>query len=635
MPKSQMSNRQKLSPSSNITSITYWRKFAVHRVFYLGLAALFGLTAIAYFGSPGGLGGRNNAADRNSGAIAVVNGEPISRAVYENQWAQARQRQMQMRQFGQPALTPISEAQEQGRLLSELILNAIQTNLAKKRNLSVSDAEVEKTLSQYKQRGPNSKPMTDDELDKELKQSGASLAAFREDLKTALLPQVLRESIADKEKVTEADLLKTYDEIKARHIVFPVASSTNMMAGAKPDAQAKRDAEEVLAKLKAGADFAKTADLYSKDSSNQRTDLDPKTKKPVTHKFGGALNTFGDNWYKRGSGQSKEFEEVAFNLAKGQMSDLIKTPEGYQIVKVEDARRKLPDDYAKNKAELLKQEKMTRASKPFQDMIEAEKKAAKIEWKDPSLKWRYDFATQAMMPMMNPNGQGDKSQDAFLTELRDYTSKNKDDAAALLVLGQQLDRKMMMATPKPTSVKPGDREKWQNEAIAAYEQALQKTEDQQTRFRLADLYKQSGRKDDAAKQYEKIMRLLSYDDDPNSRFQYQQLNVGFQSVGKPDRAAEAMKKFTELTKKAEEERKKNEAARKASLEKEAKDKAAAAKAAADKAATDKTKPGAVKPAATKDAQGGTINVVPATDGSDTKPATTDTKPLAPSGSKKP
>src|SRR5205809_686838 len=66
------------------------------------------------------------------------------------------------------------------------------------------------------------------------------------------------------------------------------------------------------------------------------------------------------------------------------------------------------------------------------------------------------------------------------------------------------------------------------------------------------------------------------------------------------RQEEAAKlKVAELTKKAEEERKKNEAAQKAAAAKEAADKAAAAKAAADK-----TKTGA------KTTPGGTINIAP-------------------------
>jgi parvulin-like peptidyl-prolyl isomerase len=595
MPK-QTSNRQ---PAPNITSITYWRKFAVHRVFYLGIAILFGVSAVAYFGSPGG-GGPNGAAERGAAAIAVVNGEPVPRAIFENQWAGMRQQMQQMRRFGGAATTPISEAQEQGRILDRLIEFKVLESAAKKRGLTVSDEAIEKRINEYKKAGPGGKPLTDADLEKMLGEQGGTLQKFRDELRQGLLPEILRESIANKENVTEEDLQKTFDEIKARRILFPVKSPGSVNPGAKPDAQAKRDAQDVLVKIKAGADFAKTADLYSKDPANQQTELD-KNKKPVTRKHGGLLSPQGEGWYKRGGGQPKEFEDAAFALAKGQVSDVVKTPEGYQIIKVEDTRRKLPDDYAKTKADLLMQLKMERAQKPIQELIDKERKAAKVEWKDPSLEWRYEFAKLPPVPGMSPvAGPEDRAQDQFLAKLRAYTEKHKDDSAALLVLGQTLDRKNMFATATPKPPAAGEREKTRDEAIAAYEQALKLTEDQQARFRLASLYKEAGRNEDAARHYDTIMRLLSYDEDPNSRFIYQQLVSEYKAIGKTDKSKEALTKVAELTKKAEEERKKQEAAQKEAAAQAAKEKAeTAAKAAAEKA----------KPSGAT-AGGGTLNVAP-------------------------
>lgn len=597
MPK-KTSSRQ---PAPNITSITYWRKFAVHRVFYLFIAGLFGVSAIAYFGSPGGRGGGNSAAERGAVAIAIVNGEPITRAVYDSQWSRQRQQMQQMRRFGGPPPTPMTEVQEQGRLIDQLVMNAVATSLAKKRGITVTDADIERQIEEYKKSGPDGKPMSDAKFEEMLQQEGASMDQLRSDLREGLFPKLLRENIANKEKVTEEDLLKTYDEIKVRRILFPVGTPTTA-SGAKPDAQAKRDAEDVLAKLKNGADFAKTADQFTKDTANQQTDLDPKTKKPVTTKHGGLLNSFNQGWYKRGGGQPKEFEEAAFKLAKGQMSDVVKTPEGYQILKVEDTRRKLPDNYAKEKAQLIEAEKMNRASQPIRELIEAERKSAKIQWNDPGLEWRYEYSRQAMSPMAGP---GDKQQDAFLAKLKAYAEKNKDDGAANLILGQTLDRKLMMSAVKPTASQTGEKEKLRNEAIAAYEQALKVTEDQQTRFRLSSLYTEAGRKPDAVKQYDKIMRLLSYDEDPNSRFAYQQLAMGYKGLQEKEKEAAALKVFAELNKKAEDERKKTEAAQKAAAVKAAAEKAAADKAAAEKTASEKAKSGG-----TSSAPGGKVNVTP-------------------------
>jgi hypothetical protein len=76
-----------------------------------------------------------------------------------------------------------------------------------------------------------------------------------------------------------------------------------------------RRAEEILAKAKAGVDFAELARQYSEDGAAQR---------------GGDVG-----FIERGL-MIPEFEQMAFSLQPGQMSEVFKTPVGLQIVKVLD-----------------------------------------------------------------------------------------------------------------------------------------------------------------------------------------------------------------------------------------------------------------------------------------------------------
>jgi peptidyl-prolyl cis-trans isomerase D len=104
------------------------------------------------------------------------------------------------------------------------------------------------------------------------------------------------------------------EQVRARHILFKVASS----ASAEQEAQARTRAEEALAALRNGEDFATLAKQHSEDTA--------------TAEQGGDLG-----YFPRGQ-MVAPFEEAAFSLPVGQLSDLIRTPFGWHILRVEDKR---------------------------------------------------------------------------------------------------------------------------------------------------------------------------------------------------------------------------------------------------------------------------------------------------------
>jgi len=81
---------------------------------------------------------------------------------------------------------------------------------------------------------------------------------------------------------------------------------------------AEQHCRRILERVQAGDDFAELAEYYSDDTS--------------TKGKGGDLDFFG-----RGRMQ-KEFEEAAFALQPGQISEIVKTVFGYHIIKVEETR---------------------------------------------------------------------------------------------------------------------------------------------------------------------------------------------------------------------------------------------------------------------------------------------------------
>jgi len=108
------------------------------------------------------------------------------------------------------------------------------------------------------------------------------------------------------------DQFEIKEQVKAAHILLRVDEN----ADAETVQKRKELAEDLLKKLKDGADFAQLAKTYSDDKSNAAK--------------GGELGTFG-----RGT-MVREFEDAAFSLRPGQLSGVVRTPFGFHIIKVEE-----------------------------------------------------------------------------------------------------------------------------------------------------------------------------------------------------------------------------------------------------------------------------------------------------------
>ncbi|MBI3950931.1 MAG: peptidylprolyl isomerase [Acidobacteria bacterium] len=145
----------------------------------------------------------------------------------------------------------------------------------------------------------------------------------------AVLREAFLQDLQSKSQVTDEEIREFYekhqsefDQVRARHILFstrPAQNATGDSASKAPDREAvRRRAEEVSQRVKAGEDFATLAKEFSED--------------PGSKEQGGDLGFFG-----RGQ-MTPKFEEAAFALQPGQISDLVETPFGFHIIKAEERR---------------------------------------------------------------------------------------------------------------------------------------------------------------------------------------------------------------------------------------------------------------------------------------------------------
>ncbi len=149
--------------------------------------------------------------------------------------------------------------------------------------------------------------------------------------------------------------LKPKEEVQARHILV----------------ETEELAKELKKKLAEGGDFAALAKEHSKD--------------PGTKDDGGMLGYFS-------AGQMvPQFEQAAFAVQKGQVSDPVKSQFGWHLIKVEDRRQKPPPSFEEVKdrilASLMHQRAQAVAAKLRAD--------AKVEYLDEAIKKEVEEADGA------------------------------------------------------------------------------------------------------------------------------------------------------------------------------------------------------------------------------------------------
>ncbi len=212
---------------------------------------------------------------------------------------------------------------EQGgkETIEQLITVQLITQKAESVGVVVSDEEVDAEIDTIVDENFQG---SIDEFKEVLAVYGISLESFRNDTRLNLLARKLAKSEIE---YTDEDVRQFFDdkrflfeqeeEVNARHILVDT----------------EEEAEEVLALLSDGADFAELASEYSTDTSNNQA--------------GGNLGFFG-----RGVMVS-EFEEKAFSMEIGDISEPVATDFGYHIIEVLGRTEGVEADFEAIKDEVI------------------------------------------------------------------------------------------------------------------------------------------------------------------------------------------------------------------------------------------------------------------------------------------
>ena len=274
------------------------------------------------------------------------------------------QRYRQALQFNNP---PFTTTEFEDNLRRALLIEKLRTSVAGW--ISVSDAEV---ADEYRRRNEKVKldvvPVTADAFRAQVTATDADLAAHFDQNKESYRigeKRKIRYALVDVDRVRgsvtvpDADVEAFYKQNLAQYTTPAQARASHILfkTEGKDENAVRAQAEDVLKKAQAGADFAELAKQYSEDDSN-------KDK-------GGDLDYFGKGR------MVPEFEAAAFGMKNGEISNLVKTSFGFHIIKMVDNQAEVVRPLDAVKPEIADQLRWQKAQQDAEAQAKALASAAK------------------------------------------------------------------------------------------------------------------------------------------------------------------------------------------------------------------------------------------------------------------
>ncbi|MED4229234.1 peptidylprolyl isomerase [Neobacillus cucumis] len=224
--------------------------------------------------------------------------------------------------------------------VDQIIEDKIVASEATKKNITISNSTVTTEINKLKEQYGG-----EDAFKQALVDNNTTLTALKNDVKNYLL---IKKLIEPEITVTEDEMKTYFDQNKDSFATAEQVKASHILVADE------KTANELKQKLDNGEDFATLAKKYSTDSS--------------TKDNGGELGYFA-----KGT-MVTEFDNVAFSLPVGKISDPVKTTYGYHIIKVEDKKPAQAANYEASKAQIKETLIDQKVDSEYQTWIDSKKK---------------------------------------------------------------------------------------------------------------------------------------------------------------------------------------------------------------------------------------------------------------------
>jgi peptidyl-prolyl cis-trans isomerase C len=262
---------------------------------------------------------------------------------------------------------------------NELVIEQLLEKEAKQAGIQVTEEQLMADIAT--QLAAEKPPLTVEQYKKMIEDQGIDFAAWKDYyIRYMTCTKFLESKVGATVQVTEEEAQKYYDEnpddfkmpeqVRASHILISTRATDPNADPNQVKAQAREKAEKLLKQVKEGADFATVAKENSVCPSAAQ---------------GGELPPFG-----RGQ-MVPPFEEAAFTLKVGEISELVETQFGYHIIKVAEHQDPNTVTFATAKDRIMERLKNEKMQDAFGSYIEALQQKAAIT-----------YASGDMMPPMRP-----------------------------------------------------------------------------------------------------------------------------------------------------------------------------------------------------------------------------------------